>query len=336
MPARRAIALLPLVLAQCLNGSVAPVLAPVHAQPLAITVVPVPLYAEQPQRRRLGALTYLGGWALTSNARWLGGLSSLVIDGQRAVAVSDAAALVSFRIGRFGRISGAQIAPVPAGCSQSNAKYHRDTESLAHDPGTGRWWVGYEWSNSICRLSSDLTRAERSARPASMQSWRRRAGAETMLRLRDGRFMILAEAGRDGGDPPLLIAEGDPTDPATRFTAYRYRAPDGFNPTDAAQLPDGRILVLNRRFTPFALFTARVTLLDPIGKPGSTVRGRTLAAFEPPAITENFEGMSVTVEDGRTIVWLISDDNYMRWQRTLLLKFALTLPLEAERPALSL
>jgi hypothetical protein len=35
------------------------------------------------------------------------------------------------------------------------------------------------------------------------------------------------------------------------------------------------------------------------------------------------EGVSTTVENGRTIVWLVSDDNFSPLQRTLLLKFAL-------------
>jgi hypothetical protein len=35
------------------------------------------------------------------------------------------------------------------------------------------------------------------------------------------------------------------------------------------------------------------------------------------------EGISVTREGGRTIVWLTSDDNYSPLQQTLLLKFAL-------------
>lgn len=334
MRPRRAIVLLPLVLAQCLNGSAAAILAPVRGQSFSIVVEPVALFAEDPGRRRIGALSYLGGWALSSKERWLGGLSSLVVEGQRAVAISDAAAFVGFRIGRFGRLSDAWIAPMPAGCGQASAKHYRDTESLAHDPATGRWWVGYEWSNSICRVSSDFARAQGLARPAPMADWPRRSGPETLVRLRDGRFLMLAESNR-GGSSPMLIADRDPIAVAARFTPHRYRAPDGFRPTDAAELPDGRILVLNRRFTPSSLFTARVTVIRVPDGPNTIITGRTIAAFEAPAITENLEGISVTEERGRTIVWLISDDNYMRWQRTLLLKFALTSPLEAERPALS-
>ena len=47
----------------------------------------------------------------------------------------------------------------------------------------------------------------------------------------------------------------------------------------------------------------------------------TVAVEELPPVT--VEGLSVTREAGRTILWLTSDDNYSPLQRTLLMKFAL-------------
>src|SRR3546814_15926677 len=43
----------------------------------------------------------------------------------------------------------------------------------------------------------------------------------------------------------------------------------------------------------------------------------------PKALADNFEGATVTVADGRPWLWLVSDDNYSSWQRSLLLQFAL-------------
>src|SRR3546814_5302339 len=43
----------------------------------------------------------------------------------------------------------------------------------------------------------------------------------------------------------------------------------------------------------------------------------------PKALADNFEGATVTVADGRTWLWLVSDDNYSSWQRSLLLQFEL-------------
>ena len=50
---------------------------------------------------------------------------------------------------------------------------------------------------------------------------------------------------------------------------------------------------------------------------------RELARLQPPLTIDNMEGVSATIENGRTIVWLVSDDNFTPLQRTLLLKFAL-------------
>jgi hypothetical protein len=46
-----------------------------------------------------------------------------------------------------------------------------------------------------------------------------------------------------------------------------------------------------------------------------------VAAFDPPLTRDNMEGLAVTQEAGRTILWISSDDNLIPLQRTLLLKF---------------
>ena len=38
------------------------------------------------------------------------------------------------------------------------------------------------------------------------------------------------------------------------------------------------------------------------------------------------EGLAVTQENGRIIVWMVSDNNFNALQRTILMKFALNLP----------
>lgn len=312
---RRAIALMPVLLAQCVPAATERVPQSIYAQPVVVSAAPVELYPGMPRRHRLGALTYLGGWALRSDTPAFGGLSSLVADGPEFVALGDAGMIVRFRVGRFGHVSRASIAPTPAGCDGGRDKTQRDTEGLGHDPVSGRWWISYEWRNAVCRASPDLGHAERVAAPPEMAKWRRRSGAETVAHLANGDALVIAESAPDGGaQRPALLFPGDPA--VARPHVLSYRPPAGFRPTDAAQLPDGRILVLNRRFSFVGLFTAKLVLLD--GLPG---RGRVIASFEPPALTENFEGIAVTEEGGRPIVWLISDDNYMSWQRTLLLKF---------------
>ena len=48
-----------------------------------------------------------------------------------------------------------------------------------------------------------------------------------------------------------------------------------------------------------------------------------VAELRPPLNIDNMEGISVTREGGKTMLWMISDDNRMPVERTLLLKFQL-------------
>ena len=53
------------------------------------------------------------------------------------------------------------------------------------------------------------------------------------------------------------------------------------------------------------------------------IAGKEIADLRSPINVDNMEGLSVTQEGGRTIVWIASDDNFNPMQRSLLLKFAL-------------
>ncbi|MDB5713628.1 MAG: esterase-like of phytase family protein [Sphingomonadales bacterium] len=313
-------------LGQCVRSSTTHDLTPVANATITIDAQPVPLYADNLEHSRIGALEYLGGWRLTSDNPAFGGLSSLDVAGNSVTALSDAGGLVRFRIGKFGHISNATIAPVPAGCGGGREKTGRDTESIAHDRWSGHWWIGFEWRNVICRTNGDLGIGERVTQPPQMANWSRSSGPETLLRLTGGRFLAIAEANPQGGKiRPIVMFGGDPTDPKIPRVMLGYLPPTGFSPTDATELPDGRILILNRSFALTSLFTACVTMIDPKSiRGGAVLHGPVIARFESPAISENFEGIASGTENGRTVVWIISDDNFASWQRTLLLKFALT------------
>jgi hypothetical protein len=315
--------LLLLFLGHCLSGSTPGSPSIVKAQKLTIFSQPVALDSASPRRQRVGRMTYLGGWHLTSIARIFGGLSALDVNGNHVTALSDIGAVIRFRLGRFGNVSDASLSPIPGGCGPVQAKTDNDTESLAHDGTRSSWWIGMEWRNVICRTNGDFTQA-RFVAPTDMADWPRKRGPETLLRLSDGRFLTIAEEDFDQSIHRAVLFDRDPTDPAAQPTRLSYRGPEGFSPVDAAQLPDGRILVLNRRFAFTSLFSANLTLIDPSPMtPGSVLSGQVIATFKSPVLADNFEGLAVSAENGRTIIWIVSDDNYMRWQRTLLLKFAL-------------
>lgn len=291
--------------------------------PPAVSLVhlaPVALDEDSPDAGRLGRLTFLGGWALTSNDPRFGGISALHVEAGEVLALSDAGWRIRFPLRNGRRTVRADIAMMEAGPGPAEEKENRDSESLV---AAGRaLWVGYEQANAVWRYDRTDFAVLGSAAPAAMARWNGNRGAEAMVRLADGRFLVFSEG--KGGDSEALLFAGDPSVPGTPALRLRYRPPAGFRITDAALLTDGRLALLHRRVGLFEGFTARVTVARlPALVDGAVIEGVEAAAFEGAITRDNFEALSVSREGGRTILWLASDDNYNKLQRTLLLKFAL-------------
>jgi hypothetical protein len=160
--------------------------------------------------------------------------------------------------------------------------------------------------------------------PAAIGTWPANGGAEAMVRLRDGRFLIFSEAAElEDGVTEAVLFDGDPAEPGTRSARLAYRPPTGYQATDAAMLPDGRILILNRRFGLLHGVSAMLVVAELPVEEGLVIEGREVATLKAPLAVDNMEALSVAQEGGQTIVWIASDDNFSPLQRTLLMKFAL-------------
>lgn len=278
----------------------------------------VPLDWRRPDRVRVGGLSWLGGWEIESNDPRFGGISALHVEGGEVMALSDAGTLMRFRVSSD--VPDMEISPLSAGPGSADVKGDRDSESMVVEGG--RVWVGFERSNSIWRYDLKDWRPRSSARPAAMRRWRSNRGAEAMVRLPGGRFLVFSEGG--GGESPVVLFHGDPARLATRAETLRYLPPRGYRITDAALLPDGRLLLLHRRVRLTEGVSAKLTIARlPRLAEGATISGEEIAVLRTPVAVDNMEGLSVTSEGGRTIVWIASDDNFNPLQRTLLLKFAL-------------
>lgn len=284
----------------------------------------VALAPADPARRRVGRLTFMGGVSLTSPDPAFGGFSALHVVGDDVTLLSDGGTIVRFRLRSDGQVEAPHFGALPSGPGTGWRKLDRDSEAMAVDPRTGAVFVAFERANAIWRYSAGFRRAEASVKPGAMRRWRSNGGAESLARRRDGGFVALQEEARsDGQYREGLVWRGDPTGqpPAFRF---RYQPPAGFDPADATALPDGRLLVLNRWWGfPYRFANVLVAIDAGAMRPGAAVRGREIARLEAPLTHDNFEGVATTVERGRTIIWLVSDDNQSRWERTLLMKFVL-------------
>jgi hypothetical protein len=283
----------------------------------------VALDQSAPARRRVGSLDFLGGWVLSSDSARFGGLSALHVENDRVAALSDSGTLFRFALPQGAASESVRIDPLGDGPGPATHKSNRDTESMVV---LGPWlWAGFERHNMIWRYRLADLAAAASAQPAPMREWRANSGAEAMVRLADGRFLVFCEGSDDEQSlSDVVLFEGDPADPRTPARLLHYRRVPGYRVSDATLLPDGRLLILNRRFEWLEGFSLVVTAAElPDLSPGATIVPRELARLQPPLTIDNMEGVSVTSEGGRTIVWLVSDDNFFPLQRTLLLKFAL-------------
>ncbi len=291
---------------------------------LRFTALPLPPRAEV--GGLLGPFTLESAWRMDSTHVDFGGYSALLPRPHGGfLAISDRAFLL-----RFSPPGAPHARPSLRTIFRGPEKPQagRDSESATTDPATDAVWIGWEYRNAISRFDPDLSHSLTVA-PRAMRDWGTNSGPEAMVRLRDGRFIVLREgfsgwfedhlhkAVRFSGDPVLT---GEPE----KFT---FEGPAGFSPTDMAQLPDGRVLILMRSLVwPMpARFSGRIVVADPREiAPGRVWRGKELARLVSPLPVDNFEGLAIRPrQDGTVAVWLISDDNNAVAQRTLLWKLVL-------------
>jgi hypothetical protein len=307
--------------------ALAPLLLAVHSAPQGVTATPVPLDPRNPALTQLGELRYLGGWVLKGTDRRFGGVSSMTIEDGHFVMLSDGGVVTRLRFtGSTGAQADYVMTELPDGPGDGSEKSDRDSESSTYDPASGHVWAGFETQNQIWRYTRGFATADGHAAPRLMADWPVNLGAEAMARLADGRFIVFAETKKchDGSHYALLFP-GDPVE-HPGAAAFCYKGPPGgFAPTDAAQLPDGRLIILHRRFGFTAGFSSALTVIDPrqIAPGGPPVVGKLLATLASPLTVDNMEALAIQQTPNGTVLWIASDDNYFFLERTLLMAFAL-------------
>ena len=284
--------------------------------------------------RRFSKLEFRGGLILTSSAREFGGLSAIRVgpDGGRFIAVTDRGYWLRGRIVYAGLkpagIAEAEMAPMlDANGKPLAARGWFDTESLAEDGGT--LYVGIERVHRIVKFdfAKDGLRARAVPVPLSAEiaslPWNR--GIEALVFVPKGlplagALIALSERGLDSTGNLKAFLIGGPTP-----GAFYVRRIDEFDVGDAALLPQGDLLVLERRFSwlrGLAVRIRRIAVTDI--KPGAIVDGPILFLADFGQEVDNMEGLSVhRTASGETVLTLVSDDNFSPLQRTLLLQFTL-------------
>lgn len=263
-----------------------------------------------------GELAVTGLWEVTSQDLIFGGYSALLVgDDGTMTAFSDR--------GRFLGFSNPDRLPAPAtiGVQLPDPGMEQrlwDIEAATQDRATGQFWLGFEGEHAIQRYTAGGEAAGHVLLPD--MDWPLNGGMESLVRLADGRFVALPE-----NQPRLYYFADDPVRGGNP-TSVAVRWPEaGYSPTDAVQLPDGRLLVLMRRVVwglpPTFDSILVVGALPEMGESWQPELALTLHELLP---RENYEGMDlVALADGGADIWIISDDNFSAFQRTLLVRLEL-------------
>jgi hypothetical protein len=304
----------------------APTAIKVHARPLASFAV------RDRSQTTFGRLRFRSGLILTSPWRGFGGMSAwrLDKDGERFVALSDKGAWFTGRLVYRGRemigLEDVETAPilVPDGRAVATRKWF-DTESLARDGGT--LYVGIERANQILKFDFAADGVRAHGMPLALPSALRRLpynkGLEALVAVREGlpragALIAISERGLDGSGNIVGALIGGP-DPGL-FAVHRT---DNFDISDAAALPSGDVLILERKFSWLGGIGVRIRQLALAQiAPGALLDGPTVFSADLGQEIDNLEGLDVHVTpDGETVLTMISDDNFSLLQRTLLLQF---------------
>lgn len=285
-------------------------------------------------RTRFGALQFRSGLVLTSSFRGFGGLSALRLDsaGERFVAISDKATWFTGKIVYRGRdmvgLADVEAAPVlgPDGRSIMASRRWYDTEALAVDGGTA--YIGLERVHQILKYDFGrdgvLARGEVLAVPPALRRLPSNKGVEALVAIPKGvrlggTLLAISERGLDANGHIIGFMLGAHTG------SFAIRRSDDYDISDAALLPGGDLLLLERKFSLFRGAGIRIRRL-PLNKlgPGALLDGDEIFSADLGYEIDNLEGIAVHRDaEGHTILTLVSDDNFSMIQRNLLLQFAL-------------
>ncbi|MCJ8520258.1 hypothetical protein ABID21_003229 [Pseudorhizobium tarimense] len=285
-------------------------------------------------RTGFGSLQFLGGLQYSSSDNRLGGVSSIRFrpNGREFVAVLDTGDWMTGTIvrdgdGRLAGISDLSIAPMLDRSGKPAPKAEMDAEGLAVRPG--ELIVSYERRHRVAVYPDPgfLTASPKAIDTViPRQELRSNGGIEALAAAPvhstlKGAVVAVAEKSIDA-DGNLFAAVLD----GPLKGIFKVAKDEPWAVTDGAFLPDGDLLLLERRFSFTGGVGMRIRRIegDTI-RPGAVVAGEVLIEAGMGAEIDNMEGLEVIEGPrGETRIILVSDDNRSFLQRNLMLEFRLT------------
>jgi len=283
-----------------------------------------------PPGATLGALRLLSALVVDgAGDPGFGGFSGLEVspDGTRLWAIGDRGTLLTARLvyddaGRLAGLADRALAPLRDLGGTPVRDLRADSEGLARLPG-GAFAVSFERTHRVLRYpgSPAATLPEQLPMPPGALALVANRGIEALTALADGSLLAIGEmiVTPEGGlHAAWLGGEGG-------WAHLAYVVPAQYRPTGAATLPDGDVIAIERRNPRLFVVGGRIVLIPrETIRPGAQIGGIELARLTPPLLNGNFEGIAAWRDPaGRTRILVISDDNFLPIQRTLLLEFVL-------------
>lgn len=284
----------------------------------------VELNPHRPDRLDVDRLHYEAGFQLRSADPGFGGLSGVWLsdDGTRMLAASDGGLIFELALEHDGsdRLTGVDVVRSFAPGRQDDdptSRLDQNIEALALLETRDDLVLAYEGTHRLRAVPmADLDAVPTSLPVPEALRERSNAGIEGLVGLSDGALLALVEEGERRRDAWIITARGTaPLD---------YVQEVGFETTGADRSGD-EIWVLERSFSWIGGFQSRIVRFPAQRvQPGARIEGEVMALLRPPLTTDNFEAIATRRDGrGRTLVYLLSDDNFNMLQRTLLMQFSL-------------
>jgi len=262
---------------------------------------------------------YLGSYPWTMDKPWFGGWSGIELspDGRRMTAITDRGRLLRADIeregGRITNVAPGRMWRLKASSGKRLTRKIADSEGLAIT-GDGTINVSFEGVTRVARYTRPSAAAQVLRHHEAFRGFARNKSLEALAVDRKGRLYAIAEQLED--DRSIIVYVLD----KGRWTIpFSLTGKQGFLPVGADFGPEGRFYLLERGWSVLG-FRTRVRRWDMInGQPDN----ETLLVRTSFGTHDNLEGLTVwRDEGGRTRLTMVADDNFLSFQRTEIVEYA--------------
>lgn len=297
---------------------------------------PVVLNPVEPENEEVGELIFRGGLEILPGEEEIGGISGITWVEDRLYAVSDDGHWLTIEPDEIdGQLI--DLLEVQRGRlldergKRLKGKEKADAEAIER-VALGGWMVAFEQQHRILYYEElggsgvQMQEAEAAQALELVAGASPNAGLETLAFSIEA--MIACGEWARGGEPNCVHSSMG-GNVKFELPAPTELAEHGGAPTDAACTEDGTCYILFRSYREGDGNRAAIVRLPKDADP------EVLAVLTPPLNLDNFEGLAVREQFGRTYLYVISDNNFSDDQRTLLMKFEIKVeapPIVVETP----